>query len=82
MHSGIVSNTKAGKEKSVRMSHMRGLVEKTQGDGVNAVLSGVLVDTKPTRVGKVEDSVMKSHEPKRATQARSMGQIPYAGKKY
>lgn len=64
------------------MGHMRGLVEKTQGDGVNAVLSGVLVATKPSRVGKVVDSVMKSHEPKRATMPRSMGQIPYAGKKY
>lgn len=82
MHAGLVSNTKVGKEMSVKMGHMRGLIEKTQGDGVNAVLSGVLVSTKPTRVGKVTDSVMKSDEPKRATQARSMGQIPYAGKKY
>lgn len=79
---GIVSNTKVGTEKSVKMGHMRGLVEKTQGDGVNAVLSGVLAETKPSRVGKVVDSVMKSHEKKRATQARSMGQIPYAGKMY
>lgn len=81
MHSGIVTNTKVGKEDAVRMSHMKGLVEKTQGDGVNAVLSGILVSTKPSR-GPVEDSVMKSHEKKSATLPRSLGQIPYAGKKY
>lgn len=82
MHTGIVSNTKVGKEKAVKMGHMKGLVEKTQGEGVNAVLSGVLVNTKPSRVGKIQDSVMKSHEKKSATLPRTMGQIPYAGKKY
>ena len=64
------------------MSHMRGLIEKTQGEGVNAVLSGVLGETKPSKVGKVVDSVMKSREKKPATMPRSMGQIPYAGKQY
>lgn len=81
MHGGIVANTKVGKEKLIRMGHMAGLIEKTQGEGVNAVLSGVLVDTKPARA-KVVDSVMKSHEPKPKTMPRTMGQIPYAGKKY
>ncbi len=81
MHGGIVSNTKVGKEKAVKMGHMAGLIEKTTGEGVNAVLSGILVDTKPSRA-KVVDSVMKSHEPRPKTIPRSMGQIPYAGKKY
>lgn len=80
--SGIVSNTKVGKEKIINMGHMKGLIEKTQGEGVNAVLSGVLGDTKPSRVGKVTDSVMKSNEFKSKTMPRTMGQIPYAGKKY
>jgi hypothetical protein len=81
MHGGIVSSTKVGKEKIVKMGHMSGLVEKTQGEGVNAILSGILVDTKPSRA-KVVDSVMKSHEPKPKTMPRSMGQVAYAGKKY
>lgn len=81
MHGGMVANTRVGKEKAVKMGHMAGLVEKTTGEGVNAVLSGILVDTKPGR-GKVVDSVMKSHEPKPKTMPRSSGQIPYAGKKY
>jgi hypothetical protein len=81
MHGGLVSNTKVGKEKSVKMGHMSGLIEKTTGEGVGAILSGILVDTKPGR-GKVVDSVMKSNEPKPKTMARSMGQVPYAGKKY
>ena len=81
MHAGIVSNTKVGKERAVKMGHMAGLIEKTQGEGVNGILSGVLVDTKPTRMKKV-DSVMKSHDPKPKTTARSMGQVPYSGKMY
>jgi hypothetical protein len=81
MHGGIVSNTKVGKEKMMKMGHMAGLVERTQGEGVNAVLSGILVDTKPSR-RKVVDSVMKSHEARPKTIPRSTGQIPYAGKKY
>lgn len=81
MHGGIVANTKVGKEKAVKMGHMAGLIEKTQGEGVNAVLSGILVDTKPAR-GKVVDSVMKSNEPRPKTIPRTMGQVPYAGKKY
>ena len=80
MHSGIVSNTKVGREKAVRMAHMAGLIEKTQGEGVRAALSGILVDTKPR--SKVVDSVMKSSEPKPKTIPRTLGQVPYAGKKY
>jgi hypothetical protein len=81
MHSGIVSNTKVGKEKAVHMGHMAGLIEKTQGSGVNAVLSGVLIDTKPSRM-KVVDSVMKSHGARAKTIPKTLGQVPYAGKKY
>lgn len=82
MHGGIVSNTKVGREKSVKMGHLSGLIEKTQGEGVNAILSGILVDTKPPSRAKVVDSVMKSNEPKPKTMPRSMGQVAYAGKKY
>jgi hypothetical protein len=81
MHPGIISNTKVGKEKAVRMGHMAGLIEKTQGEGVRAVLSGILVDTKPSRA-KVVDNVMKIHSARPKTIPRTMGQIPYAGKKY
>ena len=81
MHGGIVSNTKVGKEKIMKMGHMAGLIEKTRGDGLGAVLSGVLTDTKPTRA-KVVDSVMKSSGPRPKTIPRSFGQVPYAGKKY
>lgn len=78
MHGGIVSNTKVGKEKSV---HMAGMIERTQGEGMGSVLSGVLTDTKPPRA-KVVDSVQKSHEVRPKTIPRTLGQVPYAGKKY
>lgn len=80
MHGGIVSNTKVGKEKMVKMGHMAGLIEKTQGEGVKAALSGILVDTKPR--AKVVDSVMKVRGDKPKTIPRTLGQVPYSGKKY
>jgi len=81
MHGSIVSNTKVGKEKSVKMAHMSGLIENTQGAGMRGVLSGVLINTKPSRA-KVVDSVMKTPGPRPKTIPRTMGQVPYAGKKY
>jgi len=77
----IVSNTKAGKEKMMRMGHMAGLIEKTRGEGLRTVLSGVLVDTKPSRM-KVVDSVMKTGRPRPKTIPKTLGQVPYAGKKF
>lgn len=77
MHGGIVSNTKVGKDKPV---HMAGMIERTRGI-VGSVLSGVLTDTKPSRA-KVADIVQKTHEPRSKTIPRTLGQIPYAGKKY
>ncbi len=78
MHGGIISNTKVGKEKAV---HMPGIIERTQSEGMGSVLSGVLISTKPSRA-KVVDSVQKSSEPRPKTIPRTMGQVPYAGKKY
>lgn len=78
MHGGIVSNTKVGKEKSI---HIPGIIERTQGEGQGSVLSGVLTDTKPSRM-KMVDSVQKSGEPRPKTIPRTFGQVPYAGKKY
>ncbi len=81
MHGGIISSTKIGKEGVMRMSEsMAGLIAKTQPEGMGAVLSGVLMHTGPKM--RVLDSVMKSDEPRSKTVARTLGQVPYAGKKY
>ena len=82
MHGGIVSNTKVGKEKMMKMVHMAGLIEKTQGEGMRGVLSGVLPHTKPMAARKVVDSVMKVRGDKPKTLPRTLGQVPFAGKKY
>jgi hypothetical protein len=81
MHGGIVSSTKIGKEGVMRMSAgMAGMIAKTQPEGMGAVLSGVLMHTAPKM--RMMDSVMKSDEPAPKTMARTLGQVPYAGKKY
>ena len=80
MHGKIISNTKVGRDKGVKMAHMAGLIENTQGAGARGVLSGVLVNTKPR--SKIVDSVMKVRGDKPKTMPRTLGQIPYAGKKY
>jgi len=80
MHGGIISSTKVGKEGVMRMAGMAGLIAKTQPEGMGAVLSGVLMHTAPKM--RMRDSVMKSDEPAPKTMPRTMGQIPYAGKKY
>jgi hypothetical protein len=66
----------------MKMGHMAGLIEKTQGDGVRGVLSGVLMHTKPMAARKVVDNVMKSSGPRPKTIPRTLGQVPFAGKKY
>ena len=80
MHGGIISSTKVGKESMMKMGHMAGMIEKTQGVGVGAILSGILSTTAPKM--RVRDSVMKSDEPAPKTMPRTLGQIPYAGKKF
>lgn len=78
----LVSNTRTGKDTGASAKHLEGLVVNTTGTaGAMAVMNGVLTDT---RVGTPHSS---SRELLPAmihtkTHSKTMGQVPYAGKKY
>lgn len=79
---GIIHDTTHGLQKDVHMKHLDRLVSKTTGVPLESpVLAGVITRTTPHEPITPEFHKLPSHEVGK-TQARSMGQVPYAGKEY
>jgi len=78
----FVSDTTAGKRKNIHEAQLGHLVANTIGEPMGRpVMEGVLTDTKQ---GTHSVNVPEVHKiaNKGKTQAKRMGQIPYAGSKY
>lgn len=80
MHIGIITSTKVGSEKSMKLSHSDGTLRSTKRDMGSRVLSGILMMTKPST--RIRDVVMKATNPVPKTMPKGMGQIPYPGKMF
>lgn len=82
----FVMDTMANAPRPVHMASMDVLVAKTTGTTQGpSVMSGVIVDTKASIGGLAHDVPETRKMPKGErgkTQAKSQGQIPYAGPKY
>jgi len=76
LNTPLVSDTTAGGRHVINVKHMEGLVENTTGSFMPEVIGGVLTET--------VTGTPKSHIPiiHSKTQAATMGQVPYAGRKY
>ena len=80
MHVGLITNTRVGSEKMMKMSHSDGTIRNTKREMGSRVLSGILLATKPS--SRIRDVVMKATNPVPKTMPKGMGQIPYPGKMY
>ena len=79
---GILHDTKQHKPHSVHMKALgRSLVQRTGLPGESPVLDGVITNTKHAIPDKNVPELHKVHH-KGKTQARSMGQIAFAGPLY
>ena len=83
MREPIVSDTMVNAPKDVKEKHLAGLIFKTTGIATGSpVMTGVLEHTVPASRKDVPEihKLPKSEVGK--TQAKRMGQVPYAGAKY
>lgn len=79
----ILHDTTVNSPRDIKEKHLAGLVSKTTGVPMGSpVMSGVLEHTVPASRRDVPEihKVPKADVGK--TQTRTMGQVPYAGKKY
>ena len=82
----FVTNTMANSPRPVHMASMDVLVAKTTGTTQGpSVMAGVITDTRAS-IGGLAHSVPETRKTpkgeKGKTQAKGMGQVPYAGPKY
>lgn len=73
----LISDTTVGVMKAVHQKHLEGLIENTTGTATQLIHSGVLTETARGMPSKSHVPVIHSK-----THAKTMGQIPYAGKMY
>jgi hypothetical protein len=85
----IISKTTGGKVAAPRLANIDGLIVNTAGYGIHPSLQGVITRTS-RGAGSVKDSVMSGNHGehlekgslKTATHPRTLGQVPFAGRKY
>lgn len=78
----LVSDTKVGRSRAVHEKHLESLISKTTGVArERPIMEGVISDTKVGAKDKDVPELHKVHH-KGKTQAKRMGQVPYAGSKY
>ena len=81
--SGIIKDTMVNSPKDVKEKHLDRLISQTTGiPREKPIMDGILASTVPQHMKDVPEyhKVPKSEIGK--TQAKRMGQVPYAGKKY
>jgi len=79
---GIIKDTMANVHRPVHMRGIDGLIVKTTGMASGSpTIEGVIADTKHAIHDKKVPELHKVHHVGK-TQARSFGQVPYAGKMY
>lgn len=79
---GIIKDTMSNIHRPIHMKGIDGLVVKTTGKAEGSpTLEGVIANTKHAIQDKNVPELHKTHHIGK-TQARSMGQVPFAGKMY
>jgi len=80
--SGIIHDTKTGAPRDIKEKHLDTLISRTTGVPMNKpVMDGVITKTVSDSKSVPEYHKVSSKEVGK-TQAKRMGQVPFAGKKY
>lgn len=77
LNTPLVENTTQGGRAVIHMANLQGLIENTIGNAGPQVFAGVLTETARGMPSKSKIPVINSK-----TQAKTQGQIPYAGPKF